>query len=61
MHFDDLAHVLAAIGIGIARRTLHQDVNELVKDDDGDLVGFENEHVGLDGLLGHGALVLSMR
>ena len=61
MHFDDLAHVLAAIGIGIARRTLHQDVNEFVKDDDGNLIGFENEHVGLDGLLGHGALVLSMR
>ena len=61
MHFDDLAHVFTAIGVGIACRTLHQDVNELVKDDDGDLVGFENEHVGLDGLLGHGALVLSMR
>lgn len=38
-NLDDLADILAAEGVGVARGTLHEDVDQLVKNDDGNLVG----------------------
>ena len=59
--FDDLSHVLATERVCVACGRLHQDVRQLVENDDGDLVGLQQQHVRLNRLLRNGVPVLSMR
>ena len=58
-YLDDLSHVLTAKGISITCRTLHENVDQFMKHNNGNLVRFENEHVRLNRLLRNRSLVLS--
>ena len=59
LRLDDLAHVLATERVGVARRRLHQNVGQFVQNDNGNLVGLQQQHVRLNRLLRNGVPVLS--